>query len=302
MLSVSGAGGGLRCAAAETTAMERLRDRMARELRVRGKAERTVRSYVDDVRLLVERTGLHPARLSEEQLKGYLDELVTVRKVVPSTYAQHVAAMRFFFTYVVKRDFTVLKDARPRRRRVLPDILTVAEVEALLHALRIPQLFTLCAALYSCGLRRSEGLALAVEDLDRGRALLHVRDGKGGVDRFVPMPPRLQEILDAHLQREAIASGPLFLSRLIPGRAICDDNVGKALHAAAAEAGIRKPVTPHGLRHCYATHLLERGVSLLLIQQFLGHRSIETTTIYTHVTDSSMARVHEALGLMTARL
>jgi len=282
--------------------MERLRDRMARELRVRGMAERTVSAYVDDVRLLVERTGLHPAHLSEDRLKGYLDELVTVRRVAPSTYAQHVAAMRFFFTHVVPRDFPVLKEARPRRRQALPDILTVAEVEAVLHALREPQFHTLCAALYACGLRRSEGVALAVEDIDRGRALVHVRDSKRGVDRFVPLPPRLQQILDAHLEREAIERGPLFLSRLIPGRGVSADNVGRALHLAGVAAGVGKPVTPHTLRHCYATHLLERGVSLRLIQQFLGHRSVQTTAIYTHVTDGSMVRVHEALGAMTARL
>ena len=97
-------------------------------------------------------------------------------------------------------------------------------------------------------------------------------------------------------------SGPLFLSRIIPGRTVSADNVGRALRLAALAAGITKTVTPHSLRHAYATHLLERGVSLLLIQKLLGHRNIETTTIYTHLTDGSMGRVHEALGLMTAAL
>jgi site-specific recombinase XerD len=286
----------------EAAAMERLRDRMARELRVRGMAERTVSAYVDDVRLLVERTGMHPARLTEEGIKAYLDDLLEVRQVAPSTFAQHVAAMRFFFTYVVQREFPILREARPRRRLVLPDVLSVSEVQTVLHALRLPQVFTLCAALYGCGLRRSEGLGLEVDCIDRDRGLLHIRDSKGGSDRFVPVPPRLQEILDAHLQREVIGSGPLFLSRIIPGRVVSDANVGKALRAAAREVGITKTVTPHGLRHAYATHLLERGVSLLLIQKFLGHRSLQTTTIYTHLTAGSMGRVHEALGLMTAAL
>ncbi len=169
--------------------------------------------------------------------------------MAPSTFAQHVAAMRFFFAHVVHREFPILHEARPRRRRVLPDVLSVSEVHTVLHALRLPQLFTLCATLYGCGLRRSEGLALEVDCIDRGRGLLHIRDGKGGADRFVPIPPRLQEIPDAHLQREGIGSGPLFLSRTIPGRAVCADNVGKALHAVALELGIAKTVTPHGLRH-----------------------------------------------------
>jgi site-specific recombinase XerD len=282
--------------------MERLRDRMAREMRVRGMAARTVTAYVDDMRLLVERTGVHPAHLTEERLKGYLDELLRERRVAPSTYAQHVAAMRFFFSYVVARDFPVLKEAQPRRRRVLPDVLSVEEVATVLRTLREPQFYTLCASLYSCGLRRSEGVVLAVEDIDRSRALVHVRDGKGGVDRMVPIPPRLQQILDAHLQREAIERGPLFLSRLIPGRVVSADNVARAVRLAALEAGVTKPVSPHTLRHCYATHLLERGVSLRVIQELLGHRSLQTTAIYTHLTDGSMKRVDEALGLMTARL
>jgi site-specific recombinase XerD len=282
--------------------MERLRDRMIQELRIRGMAERTVEAYVQDMRLMTERTGLVPGRVTEQDLKAYLDELLLERRVAGSTYAQHVAAMRFFYTYVLARDFPILTQARPPRRRALPDILTVAEVQAVLHALRVPQFFALCSALYCCGLRRNEGLGLSAEDIDRGRSLVHVRLGKGGSDRFVPMPPRLGEILDAHLQREGIASGPLFLSRLIPGRTVSADNVGRALRLAALAAGVGKPVTAHSLRHAYATHLLERGVSLRLIQQFLGHRHIETTTIYTHLTDSSIGRVQEALGLMTGGL
>ena len=286
----------------EINPMTRLRDRMAQELRIRGMADRTVEAYVSDMRLMVERTGKHPAHLTEGDLKTYLHDLREVRQVAPSTFVQNVAAMRFFFTHVVRRDFPILGDARPRRRRVLPDILSVSEVQAVLHALRVPALFTLCATLYGCGLRRSEGLALETDSIDRARALLHVRDGKGGRDRFVPIPPRLLGILDTHRQQAGIVSGPLFLSRLIPGRVVSGDTVGRALQAAATAAGVTKPVTPHSLRHAYATHLLERGVSLRLIQQFLGHRSIETTTIYTQVTDGSMGRVHEALGLMTAAL
>jgi len=282
--------------------MERLRDRMIRELRIRGMAERTVEAYVQNMRLMTERTGLLPGRVTEGDIKAYLEELREVRQVAGSTYAQHVAAMRFFYTHVMPRDFPILNEARPRRRRALPDILTVAEVQAVLHAVRLPEFFALFATLYGCGLRRNEGLALSAEDIDRGRALVHVRRGKGGSDRFVPLPPRLREILDAHLQRQAIRCGPLFLSRLIPGRTVSADNAGRALRLAALAAGITKTVTPHSLRHAYATHLLERGVSLRLIQQFLGHRHIETTTIYTHLTDSSMGRVQEALGTMTGGL
>jgi len=282
--------------------MMRLRDLMARELRLRGKADRTVKAYVDNMRLLVQRTGKHPAHLSEDDLKTYLDGLRTVRKVAPPTLAQHLAAMRFFFRHVVRRDFPILGEARPRRRRKLPTILSVGEVHALLHALRVPRFFTLGATLYGCGLRRSEGLALEADAIDWQRAMLHVRDSKGGLDRLVPIPPRLQEILDSHRRQEGISSGRLFLSRLAPECDLSPDTVGRALHAAALAAGIDKPVTAHSLRHAYATHLLERGVSLRLIQQFLGHRHLETTAIYTHLTAAVMHRAHEALQQMTAGL
>ncbi len=282
--------------------MERLRDRMRQELRIRGKADRTVEAYVDNMRVMTERTGLVPGRVTERDIKAYLEDLREVRQVAPSTFVQHVAAMRFFYTYVLPRDFPILREAKARQRRVLPDILSLPEVQAVLHALHRPWLFALCATLYGCGLRRAEGLAVATEDIDRGRALLHVRDGKGGSDRFVPIPSRLQAILDAHVCGQRIGAGPLFVSRLLPGRTVSPDTLGRALAAAAVEAGVRKRVTPHSLRHAYATHLLERGVSLRLIQQFLGHRRIETTTRYTHLTDGSLDRVQQVLALMTAAL
>jgi site-specific recombinase XerD len=275
---------------------------MRRELRVRGLAARTIESYVSDVRLMVERTGVHPARLTEEQVTAYLDELLETRKVAASTFAQHVAAMRFFFTHVIVRDFPILQQARPRRRQALPTVISADRVVSLLHAIRVPRIFAFSSAIYGCGLRRSESLTLTAECIDRERSALHVLSGKGGRDRVVPIPSRVLEILQEHMQRENITCGPLFLSPLIPGRLMGPDSAARALHLAAVNAGVKQKVTPHTLRHCYATHLLERGVSLRVIQELLGHRNIQTTTVYTHLTDGSMGRVHEALGLMTSRL
>ena len=125
MVSGNGAGDGLRHAKPESGAMERLRDRMIQELRIRGKAERTVEAYVHDMRLMTERTGLLPGRVTEQDIKAYLEDLREVRQVAPSSFAQHVAAIRFFYTHVLRREFPILDEARAQRRRVLPDVLTV---------------------------------------------------------------------------------------------------------------------------------------------------------------------------------
>ena len=131
---------------------------------------------------------------------------------------------------------------------------------------------------------------------------LHVRDSKRGRDRRVPLPACTLKILREHWRREKL-SGPLFFpSPVIPGRPASPDSVRKAIGHAAKDAGITRQVSPHTLRHCYATHLLERGADIQQIQRLLGHKSIETTAIYTHLTDSSVERVTEALKLMTAGL
>jgi len=156
--------------------------------------------------------------------------------MAPATFGHHLAAIRFFYTHVIPREFPILAAARPRRQDGLPDVLSVAEVHALLHAVHERVLFVLSATLYACGLRRSEGVSLGVGDLDPDRRLVRGRGGKGGRDRFVPLPGRLQQLLDGHLQAEAIESGLVFRSRVKPGQAVAADTVAKALRAAAAEA------------------------------------------------------------------
>jgi site-specific recombinase XerD len=275
---------------------------MRRQMRVRGLSESTIKSYVGAMRLMVKRTGIHPARLTEERLTEYLDEMLKERKVAPSTYVQHVSAMRFFFKHVVAREFPILYQARPRQRRVLPTVISVEQVTAILHLIRAPRLFTFASVIYGCGLRRAEALALCAEHIDTQRRMLHVVTGKGGKDRMVPIPARVAQILGDHMQRQTILWGPLFPSPWIPGRTMSPGSGAKALAAAAVEAGVKPRVTPHCLRHCYATHLLERGVDLRLIQEFLGHRAIKSTLLYTHLTDHSINRVHEALDFMTSQL
>ncbi|MBT3297209.1 MAG: site-specific integrase [Lentisphaerae bacterium] len=282
--------------------MDTLRERMRREMRVRGLSESTIKSYVGAMRLMVKRTGIHPAQLTEQLLTEYLNGLLEQRKVAPSTYMQHVSAMRFFFKHVVAREFPILYQARPRQRRVLPTVISVEQVAAILRCIRKPRMFTFASVIYGCGLRRAEALALSVEHVDVQRGMLHVISGKGGKDRMVPIPARVVEILAEHMRRDGIVWGSLFPSPWIPGRTMCPTSGGRALALAAVEAGVKPKITPHCLRHCYATHLLERGVSVRLIQDFLGHRSIQTTALYTHLTDHSMNRVHEALDLMTSQL
>jgi integrase/recombinase XerD len=243
-----------------------LRERYRQELVVRGLAARTVV-------LMVDRTALHPARMSEDDVRSYLVSLVETHGCAESTYRQHATDLSHFFEWVLGRSFAVLDVARPRRRSPLPEVLTLAEVQRTLAALRRPDLHAAAATIYSCGLRRSEAADLRTQWIVADGTLLHVQDGKGGADRLVPLPRRTLELLREHWRRARPSGDYVFESSRRPGMPPHSDTLRRALKEAAREAGIARRICLHTLRHSYATHLLERGVPLQLIQRYLGTRT-----------------------------
>ena len=279
-----------------------LRDRFMREMTIRGYAERTKQRYMHNVELMVRRIGLHPSKITRDRTAKYFEWMVRDHKASPSTYRQHLTAVALFFRTVLKRDYDIFTEARPVKRRKLPVVLRVEEVERLIQHVHIPRLRVAVTVLYSCGLRISELLRMETGWVVRGGRRVHIPDGKGGTDRLVPLPKKTLALLRRHCREERLTEGLLFASTYIPGRHITPDTVRRAIRMAAAEAGIKQHVTAHTLRHCYATDLLEHGVDVRLIQKFLGHRSIETTTIYTHLTTPSLRRAHEALDRITRNL
>lgn len=280
-----------------------LRSRFDRAMQIRGYSDRTRHSYLSDVQLMVKRTQMHPARMTEEDITAYLSSLLNEYAVAPATYRQHLTAINHFYRMVLDRDFGILRDARPVRRKKLPPILSEKEVRELIRRIRIPHHRLAVTVAYSCGLRRSEVLGLRPFWIEREGRQLHVNKGKGFRDRLVPLPARIYQRLREFWKNHPPRGGELFFeSRLLPGRPVSPKSLLQAVHAAAQETKIACKVTMHTFRHCYATHLLEHGVDLRIIQQFLGHRSPETTAIYTHLTDRTVDRAHQALDELTRDL
>ena len=281
---------------------ETLRERFEREMLIRGYADRTRASYAANVSLMVRRTGLHPAHMTEEDVSAYLASLLNDYNVSASTYRQHATAIRLFFLLVLDRRYKSLADARPKREQKLPSVPTVEEVRRLIRAVRSPAHRMAITLAYSCGLRSGELCAARTDWIEGDGRILHVHDAKGGKDRLVPLPPRTLELLRQYW-RECRPPGPLFFpSRLIPGRSITPDAVRRALLAAAEDANIHRKLKLHSLRHAYATHLHDRGVDLRIIQRYLGHAHTETTAIYARLGVPAENRAQEALEELTRDL
>lgn len=272
--------------------MTALRRRLIDDLHLRDYAERTVETYVAVVARLAQHFHAAPDQLTEAQLREYLLHLTRERTLARSSFTQALCGLRFFYEQTLGRHWTILDVARPKRDRTLPVVLSRADVGRVLAAVHTPAYRVCLTTLYSCGLRLREALDLHVPEVDSGRMLLHVRRGKGGVDRLVPVPPALLTLLRAHWRTHRNPVWMFPAPRRRPSRPVADPAIGpieatvlqRAVTRAVTDRGVTKRAHVHTLRHSYATHLLEAGVPLALIQESPGHSSPSTTAIYTHVT------------------
>jgi len=260
---------------------------MLEELQRRNYAETTINSYLRTVEEFSRRFNCSPDRLGPRHIREYQAELFQKRKFSPNTVAQRLAALRFFYTKTLKKVWSIEETPYPKKTLHLPTILSQEEVARLIDAARPPFHRTLLMALYATGLRRAELARLKVSDVDSKRMVIHVRGGKGRKDRDVMLSPKLLEALREHwrgLQRKP--SAWLFPgNRWHTGDTPIDTKVvWNACKEAAQRAGLQKDVHPHTLRHCFATHLLEAGADLRMIQILLGHRDLKETTIYLHLS------------------
>lgn len=268
--------------------MTALRRRMTEDLTLRGYAHNTIKAYVRAVAQLAAFYGRSPDLLDEDEVRHYLVQLATVRQVSYSTQKIALCGIKFFFEQTLRREWNVFGVARPRRVRKLPVVLSRDEVWRALGAIRIPTYRVCLITIYSCGLRLMEGAHLQVSHVDGGRKALKI-PGKNGRERLVPLPDATLALLRQHWRSHRHPTW-LFprVHRLPPGAAptvpITGDALQKAFGRAVQQSGIRKNAHVHTLRHSYATHLLEAGVHLRLIQEYLGHSSPRTTEIYTHLT------------------
>jgi site-specific recombinase XerD len=267
--------------------MTQLRQRMLEDLRVRNYAPKTQAIYIQNVAHFAAHFGQSPDRLGVEHIRTYLVHLIEELHVSWCRFNQTVCALRFLYRVTLGRGDIVLDIPFARTVKKLPTVLSPDEVLRLLRAVRQPNHRVVLMTIYAAGLRISEALALKIGDVDSERMVIDVRQGKGRKDRTVMLSPQLLNVLREHARRVR-PSDWLFPGRR-PDQHLHATVIQRACAKACKSAGLGKHATVHTLRHSFATHLLEAGTDLRLIQTLLGHNSIKTTAIYTHV---SAQRLH----------
>jgi site-specific recombinase XerD len=278
-----------------------LMEEVRKALLLRGYSRRTQKLYLGHLRRffewLVKETAPSTAHLRGENAQrlaqAYLVALFGGRRLSKSYHNQVVSALRFLFETVLEEPRLGLSLPRPRMRRHLPAVLSVDEVARLLAKPRNLRDRTIVTLLYSSGLRVGELTRLRPKDVDEERGVLTVRNGKGGKDRQTILGDRARETV--RIYRAAYAPGRWLFESSRPDRHIHPRSVQRLVAEAARAAGIEKKVTPHTLRHSFATHLLESGTNIRVIQELLGHKSTRTTQIYTHVARSTLESVRSPM-------
>jgi integrase/recombinase XerD len=263
-------------------AMTPLRQRMLADMKLRNFAPSTQRLYVAHVARFAAHFGRCPSMLGATEIKEYLHDLIEPEKVSWSYFNQAVCALRFFYQVTLERPEIIPHLPFPRQEKRLPTVLSVEEVTRFFQAISNSRDRAALLTIYAAGLRVSEALHLKPEDIDSDRMLIHVRQAKGRKDRMVMLSPRLLEELRLYVQW-ARPHHWLFPGT-DPTQPLCNRTLQRTCRLSGERAGITKRVTPHVLRHSFATHLLDAGTDLRVIQTLLGHRSLTTTAIYTHVS------------------
>jgi integrase/recombinase XerD len=274
-----------------------LRKMMLEELQRRNYSQATVRAYLMAVRQFAEHFHRSPDQLGPDHIRRFQSYLLREKKLSPRSVVQRVSALRFLFVKTLKRHYMLEHIPFPKIVRRLPIVLSQEEVGRLIDSASNLLHRTMLMTLYSTGIRRAELCRLQVCDIDSERKLIHVRAGKGGRDRDVPLSPKLLETLREYW-RWMKPKTWLFPGTVKNWRAdvpISDKIPWHACREAAQRAGIKKRVSPHTLRHSWATHLLEGGADLRTIQVLLGHAKLEHTIVYLHLSQKHLTTVANPL-------
>lgn len=289
--------------------MTDLLTRYTEDLQLKGMSERTIKMYVRAVRQLTKHYQKSPEEISDEELREYFLYNKNVRKWSRVASTISLCGIKHFYTLTLKREWTRLRFVRPEREKKLPVILSRQEVKSILNRVDYPHHRACLKVIYSLGLRIGEGTNLHVSDIDSDRMFVHIHRGKGNKDRYIPLPQRTLEILRAFWKTHrnpalifpAPGRGPH--NRMPTNtRPIPISSIQIAFGEAKEAAGIHKHVSVRHLRHSYATHLLEAGVSLRYVQQYLGHEDPKTTMVYTQLIKQDLAEPTRILNKMMCDL
>ena len=266
--------------------MTPLRQRMLQDMGIRNLAVNTQLAYVQQIRAFARHFDRSPEALGTEEVRAYQVHLIEERKLAAGSLSVVAAALRFLYKITLRRPWNDDDIPMPKRPLKLPIVLSPEEVVRFLACVASTKHRAILTAIYASGLRVSEAVALTPADIDSSRMVLRVDQGKGRKDRYVMLSPRLLDVLRDYWRIER--PRPWLFPGDGVGAHITKNAVEQACQKAHRAAGIDKPVTPHSLRHAFATHLLEAGADVRRIQLLLGHRSLSTTSRYLKVATSSL--------------
>jgi site-specific recombinase XerD len=278
-------------------AKQRLRDKMREDLELRGRSANTIATYVRCARRFAEYHGRSPCAMGAPEIRSFLLHLVKERRIAPSSFNVYAGALRFLYTVTLDRPEAIARMPRMRVPMHLPVVLTAVEVLQLLGALRTDKHRAMAMLAYGAGLRISEVCKLRVDDIDAKRMLIHVRHAKRGRERYVMLSPKLLKMLRAYWRASRPAAPYLFPGR-DPGKTFTRNAINGAMRKAARRAGITKRLSPHTLRHSFATHLLDAGTDLRTLQVLLGHASLKSTMAYLHVSPARVQSIQSPLDAL----
>ena len=265
-------------------------DKLKAELKIRGFSPLTVRNYTFFVEKFLARIEKNPGDINEDDAKLYLSELFDSKS--KNTIMLAAAALKFFYKEVLKKEFEGVP--LPKKEKRLPEVLTKDEVRQLIESTDTVKSRLIVSLLYSTGLRVSELVNLKVSDLNLGDKTGWVRRGKGNKDRLFVMSENLSEELKEYLELKGKENEYVFSK----DRPLTTRNIQKIIKGARHRAGISKKTTPHTLRHSFATHLLEQGIDIRVIQAMLGHSSLSTTQVYTHISSEQLKKVKNPFDVL----
>lgn len=271
-----------------TNIYEQALNKLKTELKLRGFSNLTVRNYSFFVEKFLIRTGKDDVKnLNEDDVKLYLGEMFDTKS--KNTIMLAAASLKFFYVEVLEKEFGRIK--MPKKERKLPEVLTKDEVKSLIEGSDNVKSRLIISLLYSSGLRVSELVNLKIDDLNFEEGTGWVRHGKGGKDRLIGVSSKLIEELRDYLDVKGADNKYIFSK----DKALSTRNIQKIIKGVGMRAGINKKVTPHTLRHSFATHLLEQGTDIRTIQAMLGHASLNTTQMYTHISSEQIMKVKNPL-------
>lgn len=267
-------------------------EKFTQHLRLRGLSKSTIKSYLYYNKNFLKLANKSPREVGSDDIKNYLEKLVTKDNASTSTMNSAYSALKSYYSLLYKRKFFV-DLPRAKKAKKLPVVLSKNEIGKMLKLTKNAKHKCIIAMLYGCGLRISEIIKLRIKDLCLEREVILVRAAKGKKDRYVAMPKKL--IDDLAMQVGSKNMGEYLFSGRLCSRCLSTMGVYKIVKQAVKRAGIKKDVSPHTLRHSFATHLLEGGVSIRYIQKLLGHTRLETTQIYTKVASNNLNEISSPL-------